>query len=350
MEAFSTSGAVNNNLAPLHGVANPLQVSVASTEGASPNSSYGNIQEVITAPPMNKNYVPGLFPEGGMKFEDDQDPNVKIDIVRAFLNLYYPERGPTKKAKRSEFWALYETLVPPPLQLNQANVDKQISKYLAEAEPHDFTAVTPSLEMSQTPEGPKKRKRNTSVQEQSEKCWKGFAGPRSLVEDQETNPSSMLLRKLLKKEDHFSFSFDYGLLDNHVKKLKELSKPSKQEIAKANIYQDSTGYEVCLMIPGLSSKHDIKLAIIPGSRSWVVSGTIPAFNHKMPCISMEYPPGEFRREGKLPEYINIGQSPRKEYVNGILRLSFFAHNAEETRVESWSDDDGHHEGKQIHTG
>ncbi len=58
------------------------------------------------------------------------------------------------------------------MQLNQANVGKQISKYLAEGEAPEFGG--PPLEIP-NPDGVKKRKRNTSIQEQSEKYYLSYS-------------------------------------------------------------------------------------------------------------------------------------------------------------------------------
>ncbi len=111
----------------------------------------------------------------------------------------------------------------------------------------------------------------------------------------------------------------------------------KQDLIKANIFQDASGYEVYIMIPGIASKYDIRLQINFNPRTWVVSGVIPNFNPKMPCVSLEFPPGEFRREGKIPDYVDI-QKVQKDYINGVLKLTWFAHNQEDSRIVSWEDE------------
>ncbi len=49
-----------------------------------------------------RNFVAGLFPDTlNSKIEDDYDPTLKIEIVRAFLNVFYTEKGFAKRPKSS---------------------------------------------------------------------------------------------------------------------------------------------------------------------------------------------------------------------------------------------------------
>jgi hypothetical protein len=89
MEAFAHSITEHAVETQLH-LSNSNAPQVTTLSLVQPQFTHEVVQNVA---PVNKNFVPGLFPETLSKFDDEQDPLIKIDIVRAFLAIFYSERG-----------------------------------------------------------------------------------------------------------------------------------------------------------------------------------------------------------------------------------------------------------------
>jgi len=58
------------------------------------------------------------------------DFDLQKRVAQTFLEVFFGDKGPAKKTKRSEFWSLYWTLIPSTLRLNMSQMGILLSNWI----------------------------------------------------------------------------------------------------------------------------------------------------------------------------------------------------------------------------